>query len=127
MVKRDSNRKYQMNCTQLHEAKYLKNSGLNKEKLCFFHAMKSLEVSRRSGPGVGIQKNLLGTWAPFVFVLADTFVKMGTRWLFYVQALCSPSTGKKTKRKSCRVHFVFVRKIIAFAEAPPSRLLFTCH
>lgn len=93
--------------------------------------MKSLEIFRKSNHSEGIQKNW-GTWPPFVFVLhqeffADIFVKMGTGWLFYVQALCAPSTREKWKGKNCGVYFIFARMIIAFAEGLPSRRLLTSH
>lgn len=130
-MKDQEERKHQMICTQLHETEQLKISGLNKENVYFLHVMRSLALFRKSNPGEGIQKNCEG---PGLFLSLfftkhslQITVKMGTRWFFYVQALCSPSTRRKWKGKNCGVYFIFAWIIIAFVEVLPSRCLLTSH
>ena len=83
-------------------------------------------------PCVGIQKSCQGPellcLCSLPSILCLYLCNKGHKMaFFYVQALCSPSTRKKRKGKRYGVYFIFIKKIIAFAEAPPCRLLLTSH
>ena len=87
---------------------YLTTNGLHKEKKMHFpHVMKSLKMLRKSSADVVTQRYYQGTWTLSGFysspaIFAFIFVKMDTRWLFYVHmsSLSSFQPRRKGKAKS---------------------------